>query len=770
MNIVKFLVLPVFLILFTSSFAPFVTASEASEAQEDIDAGCRDGQTMVYRMAYKDYVCVEPSTAERWAELGLAEILDETINIETEDEPEEESTSENYGAPPPPPPPKVEDVTVESQECRPGYTLVYQIRHHETLCINTETALKWEQLGLVTIVEEGVDIETSMEEEFEIEERDEERYEEFEDERDEDDEREVENEIVKEKPKPISTKGISLPNYPNQPAIHPRLEASNEFWEPPTVYQVNERVWVAVGYDFANSIMIEGDTGIIIVDTLSTYEAAKEVLGEFRKITEKPVKAIIYTHGHLDHVHGTKAFLEEGDGAVEIIAHESLLDFYINENSVLGPIASVRSSYATGTFLPDEGDDRYNMGIFPKGEPGTIAFVPPTHTFSNEFSLDISGVKMKLVHVAGESSDQLYVWLPEDEVLLIGDNIYAIFPNIYTLRGAVYRDPMNYVNALDKMIPLGAEHLVPSHVKPISGKENVLDVLISTRDATQYVYDQTIRGMNQGYTADELSHMITLPEWFDEHPWITESRGQIPWHVKQIYFGNLGWYQGDPAFLLPISDAERAEKIVDGFGGVDRTIGEINKAIDNEEYSWAAELATYVIDVEPENTKAKLLKAFALRVLGQQMLSADGRHWAITKALELEGKITIDPHAFTQTSPEQLAELPVEKVLRSLPTKIDPEKLEETDTKLSIYYSDLEKGFTLHFRNGILAVLDGEDETANHSIVLDSQTHKLIVSGQLSLVDGIESGQVEFDGDVPEIEEMMEFFEPFSIHAEGVRG
>jgi len=140
---------------------------------------------------------------------------------------------------------------------------------------------------------------------------------------------------------------------------------------------------------------------------------------------------------------------------------------------------------------------------------------------------------------------------------------------------------MNYVNALDKMIPLDAEYLVASHVIPVTGKENVKDVLVSTRDAVQYIYDQTIRGMNQGYTADELSHMIELPEHLDNHPWLTKTRNQVSSHVKQIYYGNLGWYEGDPAFLTPVSLKEKSEKIVEGFGGIDATNASILKSINN---------------------------------------------------------------------------------------------------------------------------------------------------------------------------------------------
>jgi alkyl sulfatase BDS1-like metallo-beta-lactamase superfamily hydrolase len=375
---------------------------------------------------------------------------------------------------------------------------------------------------------------------------------------------------------------------------------------------------------------------------------------------------------------------------------------------------------------------------------------------------------MKLAHVAGESSDQIYVWLPDDEALLIGDNIYSIFPNIYTIRGAVYRDPMNYVNALDQVIPLNAKHLVPSHVKPVSGEDEVRDILVSTRDAVQYVYDQTIRGMNNGYSADELSQMIKLPEHAVDNPWITQARGQIPWHVKQIYYGNLGWYEGDPAFLLPVSMNERSQKIIDGFGGLETTIDEIRKVVDNGEYYWAAELSTYVLNVEPENIEAKLLKAHSLRVIGQKMLSADGRHWALTSALELEGKIIIDPSGFTQTSPEQLAGLPINNLLKLLPTRLNAEEVSGWDEDLNLSYTDTGEEYFLHIRNNILRVTEGLQD-AHYDLTLDTVSHKKILTNQISLIDAIDSGLVNFesDGEREQFLRIFSVFDPLVIGPQG---
>ena len=462
------------------------------------------------------------------------------------------------------------------------------------------------------------------------------------------------------------------------------------------------------------------------------------------------------------HVHGTGAFLEEGED-IEIYAHESHVDFYINENSVLGPGATLRTVHAAGAMLPSEGTDARNMGVFPPMIPGTISYAPPTQTFTDELEVEISGVKMKMVYVAGESGDQIYIWLPDKEVLLIGDNIYAIVSNIYTLRGAVYRDPMNYVNALDKMIPLDAEYLVASHVIPVTGKENVKDVLVSTRDAAQYLYDQTIRGMNAGYTADELSRMIELPEQLDNHPWLTKARNDVSAHVKQIYYGNFGWFEGNSAFLNAVSLEDRSHKIVNGFGGVESSISSLRDAINNEEYGWAAELGTYIINVEPDNWEAKLLTAYVLRVLSFNSEGMDERNWLLTDALELEGKIILDPSSFSQTSPEQMADLPIEKIIRFLPTKLDPQKAAGMDTVLGVTYSDIELDFTFHVRNSILAVTDGAPDNPDMTLTLDSDTHKLIVGGHLNVLDAIESGQAELDGDIDELVKFLNLFDNVSV-------
>lgn len=622
--------------------------------------------------------------------------------------------------------------------CRDGNILVFRFVNHQYVCTSPSTAASWVKLGLAEIIQEQ-------------QKTGEKQSKPVKDSNDDNQEKDIAEFNVKTNVK--DKKNILLPSYPNQPSIDPELLATNDYRYPLAIHKVNERIWVAVGYDSANSVMIEGEKGIIIIDTLSTYESAKNVINEFRKITDKPVKTIIYTSSNLEQVGGTGAFLEEGDDDVEIITHENHLSHYVNQNIMLGQITALRNQYALGSFLPNEGSDKNNLGNIPKST--TIAYAIPTDTFSDKFDMTISGVKMTLVHIGDESSDQIYVWLEDDNSLVIGDNIYGISPNTYVLRGGAYHDPMNYVAALDKIILMEPESLILSHVKPVIGKENVQNTLISTRDAIQYVHDQTIRGINSGYTADDLANMIKLPASLENNLWLTYQKGQMPWIVKQIYYGTLGWFEWDSGFLQTISQDKRSSKIIDGFGGVENVLLEVRKAIENKEYEWAIELATYVLHVEPENTEAKLLKAQSLRILGQKMLSFDARHMTLTNALELEGKITINADNFSQMRYDQLAEIPIEKLLYVLPTKFKSDKIEGVNAVMNIFYPDINKGFTLQFRHNILVVTENSDDIKGHNVIMDTKTHKSIMSGDLELIDAINSKQIELKGDVNNILYLM---------------
>jgi alkyl sulfatase BDS1-like metallo-beta-lactamase superfamily hydrolase len=557
---------------------------------------------------------------------------------------------------------------------------------------------------------------------------------------------------------------LELPPYPNQPPVNPDFDAhTDKFW-PPTVTKVTDGAYVAVGYGLANSIMIEGDDGIIIIDAMTSYETAKEVMTEFRKITDKPVKAIIYSHSHPDHVNGAGAFAEEASNDLEIYAHSTLLDNYYHESGELATLIATRGIYYYGVLLPQEGPDRFvNAGIGPFLEAGdvTSAFLPPTITFDDRLDIEVAGLEMSLINVPSETNDETIVWIPEMGVLQGGEVLYELWPNLYSVRGSSYRDVKKWISSLDVMIDLEAEHLILSHTRPVSGAEEVRDVLTSTHDAVQYIYDQTIRGINQGYTEDELAHMIELPQHLQDHPWLQERYGERAWHVRGIVSGNVGWFEGDSTYLNAISFEEKSQKTVNGFGGIEKTLQMAITAIHNGEYQWAAELATYVIETDPDNEDAKMIKAHALRVLGQQAHSSGARNWYITDALELEGKITVDPTAVTVGDPDQIAGTPIHILLEQAPTRIDPQKADGIDMVVGIVLPDVDESYTFHIRNNIAAYKVGLKDNMDVKFTVDASVLKETLAGLKTFEDSISEGKVTVEGSMDDARTFISLFDPY---------
>ena len=259
------------------------------------------------------------------------------------------------------------------------------------------------------------------------------------------------------------------------PSVNKKL-AEHQNSMKPKVYTLNNHIHFAYGYSVVNCTLIEGKDECILVDTLTSMEVAETVASEFKKITSKPIKTIIYTHFHADHVSGTEAFVSKEDiesGKVEIICQEQLTGHVIRDVGLIAPILGRRAIYQFGMRLPLGKDGTVGAGLGPPQRPGRRTFAPPSKTFDDFYQGEAGGIKFEIYLNPSETEDQCAVWLPETKTLLSADAVYKSFPNIYALRGTRFRNPMIWANGIDRLREFEAETLIPHHGYAIEGKDKI---------------------------------------------------------------------------------------------------------------------------------------------------------------------------------------------------------------------------------------------------------------------------------------------------------
>ncbi len=529
--------------------------------------------------------------------------------------------------------------------------------------------------------------------------------------------------------------GENLAYTDGSPKIDPRMTTFARGMDQ-ALLKIGERSYLAYGWSLTSPMMVEGDDGLIIIDPPESVEAGEECLAAFRRVTDKPVRAIVYTHNHFDHVAAVRAFTTDEDvasGKVQIFAHDTLLQGVINWASTVGPIEGRRTSYTAALFLPKGPNGSVHDALGPDARVGTVTFIPPTVTFSDTLDVEVAGVKMHLVYLPSETDDEIVAWFPDDKLLnsaevMQGEN----FPNLYTIRGTKYRDPVQWFKSIDVMREFPAEYLVPTHGRPIVGHDNIQKMLTAYRDAIQFVHDQTIRYMNRGYTPEQLVEVVTLPPHLAEHPWCNEYYGTVKHSVRNIYNGYLGWFQADPWALDPLPYLERAERYVELMGGRSAVVQVARKAIDDGEYTWAAEILTNVIRIDHDDIEARRLKAEAYRKFAYTLTNVNWRNWTLTAVAELEGEVDLSG-GFAFTSSDVLRAFTTDKLLEMVTTRIDPEKSIDVNMTMGFKFEDTNERYALEIRRGVVQLHSKIPENVDLVMVADRAYFNRMLVGDIPI-------------------------------------
>ena len=533
----------------------------------------------------------------------------------------------------------------------------------------------------------------------------------------------------------------------------------------PTTEKVAEGVWVIGGYSLANTTVIEAEEGLIVFDTGDTKEEAEHIREAIRKISDKPIKVIIYSHSH--YALGGGALVDNPDDVL-VIGHpklnetvQSSLQGGGSPSAIpeVGPLMTSRVLIQFNNFMPTDGPDAAFGGKLELGKP--IAFLPANRTVEDGEVLDVLGIKMRFLTEYTSDDYNLTVYVPE-KGLVMNNFFWPGTPNIYSLRGGVYRDPLIWRDGLKVIRDLQPEILTNTHARAIVGKDEVMKRLTGYMDQLTLTYDQTLRGILAGMGPSDLRHAIYIPKHMQQIPENAQTYGETVHFPEAIYQYVIGWFDWDVTKLFKIAPKDEAERIVELMGGKDKVVAAAQKALDNQEYAWGAQVIQYVYLLEPTNQELRNLKAELLRQMAYRTTGSIARAFLMTEALTLEGKISypqlVPPGAeIIAASPETFVDF--------FRVRIDPVKSENTDRVIEFVFTD--KGnhaVALHVRRGIAEYIPVPAEylkKSDYVLQMDSETWVGLYLSTVSLEEAVDSGQVKLTGNLKQVAAIFDMFDKF---------
>jgi alkyl sulfatase BDS1-like metallo-beta-lactamase superfamily hydrolase len=563
-----------------------------------------------------------------------------------------------------------------------------------------------------------------------------------------------------------------LLNNQDYKTIHPSLQRIATLNMGYGLFKVTDGIYQVRGFDLSNMTLIEGKTGWILYDVLTTKETSAAALKFANEhLGERPVTAVIYSHTHADHFGGVRGVVNEEDviaGKVKIIAPEGFMNFAVSENVIAGNAMNRRLFYQYGVLLPVSPYGHVDQALAKNVSSGTLGLIAPTISISKPVEeLVVDGIRMIFHNTPNtEAPVEMNTYIPEKKALWMAENVTATIHNIYTLRGALVRDALTWSKKISEALYMFGEEadvMFASHHWPRWGNERVQEVLRAQRDTYGHIHNTVLNLANQGVTVNEVHNVYEVPASLQKQWSVRSYHGSVEHNSRAIINRYLGYWDANPLTLIPMPERESAPIFVEMMGGAGPIIEKGKELFEEGKYKHAAELLNKLVFAEPSNQEGKDLLADCYEQIGYQQESTSVRNSFLAGAYELRNGIPGGEMPKSVT-PDIIRAMSTETWLDFLGVKLNSKKAEGKAFKMNIITPDNKEKFLVELSNSTLSNLKGfTAKNADLTLTLNRSDLNMAMMGIKTFEDLLKEGKAKVEGNpkiLAQLVGMLDEFDP----------
>lgn len=552
------------------------------------------------------------------------------------------------------------------------------------------------------------------------------------------------------------------------PTVNPSLWRHMMLLRKHGLYKVTDGIWQVRGFDISNMTLIAGKSGWILIDPLTTREAAAAALQlANEQLGTRPVSAVIYSHSHGDHYGGVRGVIDEADvksGRVAVIAPEHLVEEATSESVVAGPAMGRRAAYQFGSSLKPGPQGQMGSGIGKAIAGGAITLITPTdYVRKTGETRVIDGVTLEFQMVPEtEAPSEMNVYVQPAKTFVSAEIATCTLHNILTPRGAKVRDALRWTQYLNEAVNLYADRsdaVVSSHCWPRFGSREVRSWLEGHRDNYRYLHDQTVRMMNTGMTQAEIAEAIKAPPAISDQWYNKGYYGTYSHNSKAVYQRYLGWYDAIPANLHPHPPTERAKRFVADMGGSNKVVAAAKRAMAAGDYRWSSDLLNQLIFAEPKHAEGRALLADSYEQQGYQAESSIWRNQFLSAARDLRQGVQASA---TIQSPDMIAAIPTGLLVDSVATRLNPATIGDRKLAINFAISDRNEKVKVSVGNSVMiSEMDVQHDQPQVTVTGPRQLFLAMLFLKLPIAQ-LEMAGLKVEGDKTVVEALQASLDPIA--------